>query len=205
MNVVVFNGSPHEHGTIGAGLEIIATELEKADISTEIIHVGNMSIRGCIGCNQCRDLKLGHCVFTDDLVNKCTQKVNDADGIVLGSPVYYGGIAGTFKSFLDRLFFPGLDLKYKPALAVASCRRSGGLSTFHELNNYLNLAQALIVPSVYWNVIHGNSPQELDQDAEGLLIMRTAGRNMAWLLNTISAGKDKIPAAEPRVWTNFIR
>jgi multimeric flavodoxin WrbA len=141
------------------------------------------------------------------MVNACLDLVNAADGIILGSPVYYGGIAGTFKSFLDRLFCSGLSLRGKVGGAAVSLRRSGGIAAFHGLNNYLNLAQAVIVPSAYWNVIHGNNAEETLQDEEGLQIMRVLGRNTAWLLKTLSAGKKTVPLPEPepRVWTNFIR
>jgi multimeric flavodoxin WrbA len=181
-------------------------ELEKEGIGTEIVHVGGEDIRGCVDCRACRRPPFA-CAFNDDPVNACREKVNAADGLILGSPVYYGGVAGTFKSFLDRLFFPGLAMRCKPAAAAVSLRRSGGISTFHQLNNYLNLAQALIVPSVYWGVIHGNSPEELEEDREGLQIMRISGRNMAWLLKVLDAGAKEAPPPElpKREWTNFIR
>jgi multimeric flavodoxin WrbA len=205
MNVIAFNGSPHANGTIGTGLGIIAAELEQEGISVEIVTVGSQLIHGCIDCKQCR--KQGRCSINDDIVNECAQKVNDSDGIILASPVYYGGIAGTFKSFLDRLFYQGVNLKYKPAAVVASLRRSGGVPVFQELSNYLNLAQAIIVPNVYWSVIYGNTAQELAQDGEGLQIMRTTGKNMAWLLKVLAAGGKEVPVpnAEQRVWTNFIK
>jgi multimeric flavodoxin WrbA len=204
MNVVAFNGSPHENGVVYHGILAMKEELEKEGIGTEILHVGAEKIRGCVDCRGCRDL--GRCVIDDDPVNSCREKLNGADGLILGSPVYYGGIAGTFKSFLDRLFFPGTKLRYKAAAAVVSLRRSGGISTFHQLNNYLNLAQAIITPSVYWEVIHGNTPRELEEDREGLQIMRITGRNMAWLLKAIAAGKKETPLPEEpkRERTNFI-
>jgi multimeric flavodoxin WrbA len=204
MKVIAFNGSPHEDGVIHKGLSVLAGELEKDGIDVEIVHVGNQKIRGCIDCRKCR--QSGRCVFDDDLVNRCVEKLSGADGIVLGSPTYYGGIAGTFKSFLDRLFFPGPDLRYKVGAVVASLRRSGGIGVFHQLNNYLNLAQVIITPGVYWNVIHGNTAEEVLEDEEGLQIMAVTGRNMAWLLKTIAVGKEQIPCpvSEPRKRTNFI-
>jgi multimeric flavodoxin WrbA len=205
MKVIAFNGSPHRQGTTHRGISVIAGELEKAGIPTEIVWVGNKEIRGCMGCRKCRDR--GACVFDDDGVNQCRDKVNEADGIILGSPVYYGGIAGTFKSFLDRLFFPGLNLRFKPGIAAAALRRSGGVTVFHQLSSYLNLAQAVITPGFYWGAFHGNDGEEALRDEEGMLLMRTLGRNMAWLLKTLEAGKDQIPRPpeEDRVWTNFIR
>jgi multimeric flavodoxin WrbA len=205
MKVAAFNGSPHKDGVVYHGLLAMAEELEKEGIGTEIIHAGGERIRGCIDCGACRRPPY-KCAFDDDMVNPCREKLNAADGLILGSPVYYGGVAGAFKAFLDRLFFPGVKLRYKPAAVAASLRRSGGISTFHQLCNYLNLAQALIVPSVYWQVIHGNNPGELEEDREGLQIMRITGRNMAWLMKTLAAGGREIPLPEEpeRERTNFI-
>ncbi|AEF86210.1 flavin reductase [Treponema primitia ZAS-2] len=204
MKVIALNGSPHSGGTIYRGLEILTGELEKEGISIEHIHVGNKEIRGCIDCKKCRET--GRCAFDNDLVNQCRDKLIQADGLILGSPVYYGGVAGTFKSFLDRLFFPHADLRYKVGATVVSLRRSGGIAVFHQLNNYLNLAQMIITPTFYWDVIHGNSPEELEQDGEGMQIMRVTGRNMAWLLKALEAGKKAVSPPEPekRIMTNFI-
>jgi multimeric flavodoxin WrbA len=205
MNVIAFNGSPHQNGTTHQGLIAMAGELEKEGISTEIVWVGNREIRGCLGCGKCREL--GRCVFDGDAVNQCRNKVNESDGVILGSPVYYGGIAGTFKCFLDRLFFPGLSLRFKPGAAAAALRRSGGAAVFQQLCSYLNLAQAIITPGFYWGAVHGNNAEEARRDEEGMLLMRTLGRNMAWLLKTLEGGKTAIPypREEKRVWTNFIR
>jgi multimeric flavodoxin WrbA len=204
MRVIAFNGSPHGDGTVYAGIRTMGEELEKEGIEMELVHVGGKAIRGCVDCRKCRTL--GKCVFDDDMVNECRDKINEADGIILGSPVYYGGVAGAFKSFLDRFFFPGTKLQYKVGAVVVSLRRSGGIAVFHQLNNYLNLAQVIITPSIYWDVIHGNNARELLQDEEGLHIMRTTGRNMAWLLNILCRGKQDWPCPEaiPRVTTNFI-
>jgi multimeric flavodoxin WrbA len=190
---------------VGKGIAVMAAELEKEGIEVELIHVGRLRIHGCIDCRKCRDL--GVCVFDDDPVNECAGKIGRADGLILGTPVYYGSIAGSFKSFLDRLFFPGLSLKGKAAAAVVSLRRTGGINTFHQLNNYLNLSQALITPSVYWDVIHGNNGEEVLQDREGVQIMEISGRNMAWLLKILALGKKEIPPPPdlPRQRTNFIR
>jgi multimeric flavodoxin WrbA len=205
MNVIAFNGSPHQNGTTHEGLIAMAGELEREGISTEIVWVGNREIRGCLGCGKCREL--GRCVFDGDMVNQYRNKVNESDGVILGSPVYYGGIAGTFKCFLDRLFFPGLNLRFKPGAAAAALRRSGGVAVFQQLCSYLNLAQAILTPGFYWGAFHGNNAEEARRDEEGMLLMRTLGRNMAWLLKTLEAGKTTVPypPGEKRVLTNFIR
>jgi len=157
MKVIAFNGSPHNDGVIQNALDLMCSELEKGGIKTEIVQAGRENIQGCIDCLKCREL--GKCVF-DDIVNKSAEKVRAADGIIIGSPVYYGSIAGNFKCFLDRLFFSGLRLEYKAASAVVSCRRSGGINAFQQMNNYFNLAGAFIAPSVYWGIVHGSNKEE---------------------------------------------
>jgi multimeric flavodoxin WrbA len=205
MKVMAFNGSPNPNGVSAHGVSIMAAELNKEGIETETIQIGNLKIQGCLACRKCHELK--RCVIANDPVNECFEKMQKADGIILASPVYYGGIAGTYKSFLDRLFFPGADMKYKVGAVVVSVRRAGGISTFQQLNNYFNLAQMIITPGVYWDVIHGDSSGELSEDKEGLCIMETQGKNMAWLLKCLSAGKKETPLPDlpARVFTNFIR
>ena len=204
MNVIAFNGSPHHDGVVANGISVMKGELEKEGISVEIVHVGNKKIQGCLGCRKCKEV--GLCVIGGDPVNECLEKLNSADGVILGSPVHYGGIAGTFKSFLDRLFFQGPNTNYKAGAVVVSLRRTGGIAAFHQLNNYLNLAQMIITPGVYWDVIHGNTAEESEQDIEGIQLMEIQGRNMAWLLKTLAAGKKEIPLPPPleRKRTNFI-
>ena len=205
MKVIAFNGSPHDDGVIQTALELMRAELESEGIETEIIQAGNENIRGCIDCRKCREI--GKCAFDDDLVNKAAEKINKADGIITGSPVYYGSIAGGFKCFLDRLFFSGLNLEYKAASAVVSCRRSGGIHSFHQMNNYFNLAKAFIAPSVYWGVVHGSKSEDLMEDKEGVHIVKTSARNMAWLIKALALAKREIPLAvkTERPFTNFIR
>ncbi len=207
MKVLAFNGSPHKNGCTYTALRIIADELEKQGIETEIIHVGGSVIRGCTDCGYCGRSEEDGCVFKNDLVNECLEKSKTADGILLGSPVYYSGIAGTMKSFLDRFFFSGSTLQYKVGAAVVSTRRAGDVDTFHQLNNYFNLRNIIITPGHYWNAVHGTNPQEVLQDKEGVQLMRALGRNMAWLMQSIEQSKGTVPMPEreARVFTNFIR
>lgn len=157
----------------------------------------------------CRRTSGGLCVFTEDPVNECVRLMAECDGLVIGSPVYYSGIAGTMKSFLDRFFYCGGGqlCAYKPVAGVVALRRSGGVDAFHQMNNYFNLANALIVPSFYWNAIHGMRPGEAQQDMEGIQIMENIGRNMAWMLKTLEYSRAAVPLPEkyPRTSTNFIR
>ena len=203
MKVIAFNGSPHADRGVMQGISVMKGELEKEGISVEIIHVGNSKIQGCLDCRKCAELK--RCVIEGDAVNEALEMLKSADGIILGTPVYYGGVAGTFKCFLDRLFFVRPDLRYKVGATVVSVRRTGGIAAFHQLNNYLNLAQVIITPGVYWNVIHGRSPEEFAKDEEGIHIMEVQGRNMAWLIKTLAAGKKDLPEHSKRKFTNFIR
>jgi len=205
MKVMAYNGSPNDDGVIQNALELMCAELEQEGIKTEIVQVGRENIRGCIDCRECREL--GKCAFNDDLVNSEAEKVNSADGIIIGSPVYYGSIAGNFKCFLDRLFFSGLRLEYKAACAVVSCRRSGGINAFHQMNNYFNLTGAFIAPSVYWEIVHGSSRNESLDDEEGIYVVKHSARSMAWLIKSIELAKRQIPLLEfdVRPWTNFIR
>ncbi|GAB6158712.1 flavodoxin family protein [Desulfotomaculum varum] len=211
MKVVAFNGSPHKNGNTYHAIKLVTDELEKQGIQTEIIQVGNKTIKGCIACGQCVKNKDEKCIITDDEVNEWIQKMKEADGIILGSPVHYSAIAGTMKSFLDRAFYVasvnnGL-LRHKVGAAVVAVRRSGGLPTFDQLNNYLNYSEMFLPTSNYWNVIHGTKPGEALQDEEGVQIMRVLGKNMAWLLKVIEKGKQSIkpPEREAKTYMNFIR
>ena len=204
MKVIAINGSPDPRGCTYTAINLIADELKKEGIDTEILQIGTAPVQGCIACGKCGEN--GRCIF-DDLVNVCLDKLKEADGIIIGTPVYYSGISGQLKSFLDRLFYAGPDLRFKVGTAVASLRRSGGVDVFHQLNNYYNLAQVITVPSFYWNVIHGKSPEETMQDLEGVQIMKGLGRNMAWLMKAVANEKKAtpLPKEEPRIYTNFIR
>ncbi len=209
MKVVAFNGSPKKEGNTYHAIKMVAEELEKENIEVEIIHVGNKTIRGCLACNTCKKNKDEKCVINNDEVNEWIQKMKEADGIILGSPVHYSGIGGAIKCFLDRAFYiagSGM-LRHKVGAAVVAVRRSGGITAFNQLNHYLHYAEMLIPTSNYWNVIHGTKPGEAKEDEEGKQIMRVLGKNMAWLMKLVENGKDKVPAPdkEKKVFTNFIR
>ena len=205
MKVLLINGSPHANGCTYTALCEVEKELNKNDIETEIIHVGNKDIRGCIACGNCR--KNGKCVF-DDMVNEVAPKFTDCDGIVVGSPVYYASANGNLISFMDRLFYSNAcDKNMKVGAAVVSARRGGCSSTFDELNKYFTIAGMPVASSQYWNSVHGNTPEEVLKDEEGLQVMRTLGKNMAFLIKSIALGKEKygLPEKEAKVATNFIR
>jgi multimeric flavodoxin WrbA len=207
MKVVAFNGSPNREGNTYQALRMVAAELENEGIEVEIVQVGNKAIRGCTACYQCAKNKNEKCVLPGDDVNEWVQKMKEADGIILGSPVHYAAVGGTMKSFLDRAFFvTGVNdsmLRHKVGASVVAVRRSGGLPTFDQLNNFLNYAEMLIPTSNYWNVIHGRAPGEVTQDIEGVQIMRVLGKNMAWLMKLVQHGKGVIAAPERESKTFF--
>jgi multimeric flavodoxin WrbA len=211
MKVVAFNGSPNKNGNTWHAIKMVADELEKEGITTEIIHVGNKAVRGCLACGQCVKKKNEQCIQSEDPVNEWIGLMKEADGILIGSPVHYSAIAGTMKSFLDRAFYVsgvnGSLLRHKVGASVVAVRRSGGLPTFNQLNNFLCYSEMLLPSSNYWNVIHGTRPGEATQDEEGKQIMRTLGKNMAWLMKLVENGKGAIPPPEKegKVYMNFIR
>jgi multimeric flavodoxin WrbA len=211
MNVIAINGSPKKEGNTYHAIRIVLDELEKEGISTEIIHVGNKHIRGCLACGSCAKNKDEKCIQAKDEGNEWIARLKDADGILLGSPVYYSDIAGTMKAFLDRAFYVsganGNLFRHKVGASVVAVRRSGGLPAFHALNNYLMYSEMLIPASNYWNVIHGARPGEALQDEEGVQIMKVLGQNMAWLMKLVAQGKDGIPAPEKekKRYMNFVR
>lgn len=207
MKVLLVNGSPHAKGCTFTALEQVAGQLEKAGLETELMHIGHKAIRGCIDCRKCA--KTGYCIFTDDPVNEGIDKLKAADGLVVGSPVYYAGPNATLCAFMDRVFFlKSAPYAFKPACAIASARRAGTVATWDRLNKYFGIARMPIVTSQYWNGIHGFVAEEARQDLEGMQTMRTLGDNMAWLLKCIEAGKKagiNPPERERSVHTNFIR
>lgn len=208
MKVVAFNGSPRERGNTYCALKIVTEKLELEGIKTEIIHVGNKTIQGCLGCRVCFKRKDNKC-FKDDGVNEMVEKMIEADGIIIGSPVHFAGIGGTMKSFLDRAFYistaNGNLLRHKVGASVVAVRRSGGVTTFEQLNHFLNYSEMLIPTSNYWNVIHGGSPEEAYEDIEGVQAMKVLGENMAWLLKTVSKNIENSPKKMDKIYTNFIR
>lgn len=205
MKVLLINGSPNAMGCTYTALCEVEKILNQNGIVTELIHVGQKEMRGCIGCRKCKTTE--QCVF-DDLVNEVAPKFQEADGIVVGSPVYYASANGTLISFMDRLFYSSsFDKTMKVGAAVVSARRGGCSATFDELNKYFTISGMPIVSSQYWNSVHGNTPEEVKKDKEGLQIMRTLGRNMAFLMKSIALGKQEfgLPEQESRIGTNFIR
>lgn len=208
MKVLLINGSPNENACTFTALSEIVKALEKEEISSEILQIGKDPIQGCIACGACSNSDL--CVFDDDIVNIIIEKAKTADAFIFGSPVYYSGPNGSLISALDRAFHAGsVHFAYKPAAAVVSARRAGTTSALDQLNKYFSIYNMPIVSSQYWNMVHGNTAKEVLKDKEGLQIMRTLGRNMAWLLKSIEAGrKQGITIPEPeaeRQKTNFIR
>lgn len=205
MKVLLINGSPHGQGSTYTALKEVALTLESEGIETEIIQVGNQAVRGCIACGQCR--KNGKC-FMDDIVNEAASKFETADGLVVGSPVYYASPNGTLLSFLDRLFFSSsFDKTMKLGASVAAARRGGTTATFDVLNKYFTISGMPVVSSQYWNNVHGSCADDVMKDLEGLQTMRTLGRNMAFLLKSIALGKEQMgmPEKEAKIATNFIR
>lgn len=211
MKVVAFNGSPHKKGNTYNAIETVAKELEREGIEVEIVHVGNKAIRGCMACGGCSRNQNERCVLDKDEVNEWIQKMKEADGIILGSPVYYSAIAGTMKSFLDRAFYVassnGGMFRHKVGASVVAVRRSGGIPVFDQLNNYINYSEMIMPTSNYWNVAYGTAPGEVTQDEEGMQIMRVLGKNMAWMMKVVEAGKSQVKEneKEDKIFTNFIR
>ena len=204
MKALLINGSPHAKGCTYTALSELKHTLEAEGIETELIHVGNQDVRGCIACGQCR--KLGKCVF-DDVVNEVASKLAEADAFEIGAPVYYSSPAGGAISFMDRLFFStfNVDKTMKVGAAVVTCRRGGNTASFDVLNKYFSISGMPIASSQYWNMVYGGSAEEVLKDAEGLQTMRTLGRNMAFMIKSIQLGKQQfgLPEKEPTTFTNF--
>ncbi|MBQ0134696.1 MAG: flavodoxin family protein [Clostridiales bacterium] len=203
MKVLLFNGSPHKEGCVYTALQEVAGALEKEGVESEILWIGTKPVSGCLACRRCYEK--GHCVLEDG-VAELSARLDEFDGFIFGSPVYYGSASGQICSFMDRLFYSSsAKLRGKPAAAVVSCRRGGATAAFDRLNKYFTISQMPVVSSQYWNQVHGNSPEEVRQDEEGLQIMRTLGKNMAWLLKSIHTAALPLPEREKPAHTNFIR
>lgn len=205
MKVLIINGSPREKGNTTLALAQMEQVFAEEGIEVTNVRVGREDVRGCVACNGCS--KLGRCVF-DDCVNQLAPLFEEADGLVVGSPVYYGSANATLVATLDRLFYStGFDKRMKVGAAVAVARRGGLTATFDELNKYFTISGMPVASGQYWNGVHGTLPGEAEQDGEGLQQMRTLARNMAFLMKSIALGKEAfgLPEVEPRVSTNFVR
>lgn len=205
MKVLLINGSPRKSGCTNRALEEVAAELKKNNIDSEILWLGASPMQDCIACGKCKST--GKCIF-DDIVNETALKLDEADGVVVGSPVYYGGPNGRVCSFLDRLCYSaGSKLDGMAAACVVSCRRGGASAAYDRLNNYFGMTNCIIPASQYWNQVHGNTPEEVEQDEEGLQTMRTLADNMSWIIKSSEAAKEaglELPVREETKRTNFI-
>ena len=206
MKVLLINGSPHENGCTYTALKVISDRLYENGIDSQIFHLGTDAISGCMACGACA--KLGKCKIADK-VNEFAYFADSACGFVFGSPVYYAGMSGQLASFMDRLFYSAsAKLQGKPAFAVVSCRRGGASTAFDSINKYFQMCNMPVVPSQYWNQVHGTCAQEVLKDLEGLQTLKVASDNLSWLIKCIQAGKNagiSIPEREPKIRTNFIR
>ena len=210
LKVLLINGSPNKSGCTFTALSEVAKTLNEENIESEIFHIGTKPIAGCLGCQKC--MGSGKCVF-EDTVNKCHEKIALFDGFVFGSPVYYASANGAMSAFMDRLFISELckgtnDFYMKPAAAVVSARRAGTTATFDQLNKYFTISQMPVISSQYWNMVHGNTPEEVRKDLEGMQTMRTLARNMAFFLKCKEIGLKNgvnFPKQEESIETNFIR
>ena len=205
MKTLIINGSPHAKGNTGRAIEELVKTFAQEGVETEVLHVGNKQISGCVACMSCA--KNGKCVF-DDIVNEAARKFEQANGLVIASPVYYASPNGTMISFLDRLFYSAhFDKRDKVGAAVAVARRAGTVASFDVLNKYFSISGMPVVGSQYWNDVFGRGIGDAEGDAEGLQTMRTLARNMTFLMKAIALGKEKygLPETEEHLWTHFIR
>lgn len=209
MKVLMINGSSNENGCTFTALTEVAGALKAEGIDSEIIQLGKNAYRDCIGCGVCRKTGSGKCIFTDDIINTIIDKAKEADGFVFGSPVYYAHPSGRLLSVLDRVFYAGgSSFEFKPGAAVVSARRAGTTGSIDVINKYFTINKMPVISSTYWNMVHGNTPEQVKQDLEGLQTMRNLGKNMAWALKMIDEAKKGglgLPQDESGVYTNFIR
>lgn len=205
MKVLLINGSPKANGNTNRALEEIAETLKEENIETEILHIGNAVSHGCTGCGSCKDEQ---CIFDDDIVNEALKKMQEADGLIVGTPVYFASPSGSLISFLDRFFYAGKSFAHKPAAAIAVARRAGTTASVDVINKYFTIRQMPVVSSRYWNDAFGQKPLQVEQDEEGMQIMRILARNMSWMLKVIDLGKKNgimPPEMETVTSTNYIR
>ena len=211
MKVLLLNGSPHKNGCTYTALSEVAKVLNESDIETEIFWIGTKPIISCTACSKCGEK--GECTFDNDKVNEFVKKADEADGFIFGSPVHYAAATGGITSFLGRAFYSnshgngGKAFAFKPGASIVSARRGGNTATYDQLNKFMGISQMPIITSYYWNMVHGNTPEEVMQDEEGISTMRQLARNMAYFLKCIEAGREKglKHEVEPKARTNFIR
>ena len=205
MKVIAINGSPRKNGNTYTSIKRVCDILEKEGIETEIIQVGDKTFGGCRACGACA--KLGKCAFGDkDGLNEIGEKMSEADGIIIGSPVYYADINGTLKSFLDRVFYTyGKNFRFKPGAAVVALRRGGAIHAYHSINNYFGITEMIQVPSIYWNDVHGRAEGECEQDIEAMQMMDALGQNMAYLLKMKAESTVQPPEKITKTAFNYIR
>ena len=206
MKVLLLNGSPHENGTTKRALVEVAKSLNENGVETEILTVGNKRVAGCMACGGCA--KTGKCVFDDELIFEIVKKIEESDGVVIGSPVYYASINGTLKAILDRVFYSKNSFANKVGASVVVARRAGTTATFDIINKYFAISSMPIVTSNYWNNVHGSNGAQAELDEEGMQTMRILGQNMAWLIKCIKFGKENginAPILESKIKTNFIK
>ena len=206
MKILLVNGSPTEKGCTYTALSEVAGALNSEGAQTEILQIGKKPVQGCTNCKHCQSA--GKCAF-DDLVNEAAEKAKDADGFVFGSPVYYGAVSGQMTSFMNRFFFSsGRLLANKPGAAVVCCRRAGSTAALDQIYKYMVISNMLLMGAMYWPMVHGFTPDDVRRDREGMQTMRIMGRNMAWIIKSIEAGREagvQLPKPEPeRFYTNFM-
>ena len=201
MKVLLINGSPRQNGNTHRALTEVAVTLNSESIDTSIVNIGKKPVPGCIACGCCG--RMGKCTFNDDPYFNIMREISEGvDGVVIGSPVYYGGPNGSLCALLDRVFYSlGKKLQFKPAASIVVCRRGGASAAFDRLNKYFTIMNMPVVSSQYWNMVYGQIPGQVEADEEGMQTMRTLGRNMAWMIKNLKGQ----PEQEPHVWTNFIR
>jgi len=209
MKVIAINGSPNKNGNTWFALKTVGDVIIGEGIDFEIIHAGLQPLYGCIACKKCKESLNNKCSINSDGLNNYINAIREADGIILGSPVFYSGIAGTMKCLLDRLFYVaganGNWMRHKIGASVVAVRRSGGSATWSALNYYLTISEMTVVSSNYWNIIHGAKPGEAEQDAEGVQIMQVLGANMAWTLKTKQTNEIYAPKQTQKIFMNFVR
>ena len=203
--VLLINGSPHEKGNTYFALNEAARTLSENGFKTEIVWIGTQPVRGCIACGGCVKAGNGHCVFNDDVCNEVIDKMNEADGLIVGSPVYYGTPTGNILNLLHRMLFAGAKVTGKPAAAVAVCRRGGATAAFQTLQMPFQMVNMPLVTSQYWNIVYGREPGEARLDGEGMQTMRTLATNMVWMIRQLNSGDGQPPKYEPWQGTHFIR